>query len=158
MPDGPKDGHFIRNRTLVILVSAAVFVGAWFYAPCVDRGPVVCPLHGLVGIPCPGCGLTHAFCDLVNGRLSAAAAHNAMSFLLAALFAAALPVAAVELARRKPFAFYRFLYSTRMAWGLAGVVVVYYLGHFVVLIASGRLMTDYVMTSWTWPILHRIFS
>ena len=147
-----EDNRFVRNRALVILVTAGVFVAAWLYAPFVERGPVVCLSRALAGLPCPACGLTHAFCDLTRGRLSAAAAHNALAFPLAALFAVALPVAALELRRGKPFAFYGFLYSTRVAWGVAAVVLVYHLTRFAVLVQSGRLLTDYVMTSWPYHL------
>ena len=149
---------FVRNRTLVILASAAVLAAAWAYAPFVDRGPVVCLSHGLVGIPCPGCGLTHAFCDLAHGRLSAAAAHNAVAFPLALLMLAAIPVAALELWRGRAFGFYRFLYSSRIAWAFACVMLAYHLWRVGSLCLSGRLVSDYLATSWTWPLWQRIFG
>ncbi len=147
-----EDKRFARNRALVILVTAGVFIAAWFYAPFVERGPVVCPSRALVGLPCPACGLTHAFCDLAHGRVSAAAGHNALAFPLAALFAVALPVAALELRRGKPFAFYGFLYSMRLAWSVGAIVLVYHLTRVAFMVTSGRLMTDYVMTSWPYHL------
>lgn len=153
MSSASEDRRFVRHRALVILVTAGVFVAAWFYAPFVERGPVVCPSRALLGLPCPACGLTHAFCDLTHGRLSDAAADNALAFPLAALFAVALPVAALELRRGKPFAFYGFLYSMRVAWGFAAVVLVYHLTRVAFMVHSGRLMTDYVMASWPYHLL-----
>ena len=41
---------------------------------------VVCPFRLLTGYPCPGCGLTHAFCDISHGRLLAAWQSNSFGF------------------------------------------------------------------------------
>lgn len=153
-----SEDKFVRNRTLVILASATVLVGAWFYAPYVDRGPVVCPSHALVGLPCPACGLTHGFCELAHGRPASAAAHNALTFPLAALFIVALVVAPVELILKRRLTFYRFMYSTRVAFILGGAFALYHLARVTVYLCDGRLFTDYIATSWTYGLFHRFFG
>ena len=149
---------FVRHRVLVILGTAAVLLGAWFYAPYVEHGPVVCLSHGLVGLPCPACGLTHGFCELAHGRPASAAAHNALTFPLAALFVAALLVAPVELLLKRRLSFYRFLYSTPLALVVGGIVVVYHLSRVAVFAYDGRLFTDYLATSWTYTLFHHFFG
>ena len=81
-----------------------------------------------------------------------------MAFPLFALFLAALPTAGVELALGRRLAFYQFMYSTRLAWILGGALVVYHLARTTVWWLDGRLYTDYITTSWTWPLLRRFFE
>jgi hypothetical protein len=50
----------------------------------------LCPFQSLTGLPCPGCGLTHAFCDISHGHLGAAWQANPFGFLFYALALAAL--------------------------------------------------------------------
>jgi hypothetical protein len=152
------DQTFARNRILVIGVTAAVLCLSWAYAPYVDKGPVLCVSHGLMGLPCPACGLTHAFCELAHGRPASAAAHNAVAFPLAALFVVALPTAALELALGRRFAFYRFLYSTRLACVLGGALAVYHLARVGIWLLDGRLYANYIATSWTYTLVHRLFG
>jgi len=49
--------------------------------------PVVsfCPFRMLTGLPCPGCGLTHAFCDISHGDFRMAWESNPFGFLFFAL-------------------------------------------------------------------------
>ncbi len=50
----------------------------------------LCPFKLLTGLPCPGCGLTHAFCDISAGHLQAAWQANPFGFLFYALALACL--------------------------------------------------------------------
>ena len=149
---------FSRHRILVILVAAGVLVASWVYAPYVNRGPVICVLHGVAGLPCPACGLTHAFCELAHGRLASAAAHNAVAIPLFLLFLVALPTAIVELALRRRLNFYSFMYSTRVAYILGGTLTLYHVGRTVAWLCNGRLFTDYVATSWTYQLWRHFFG
>jgi hypothetical protein len=157
MDEAPNRNTFVRHRVLVIVVTAAVLAASWVYAPYAERGPVLCASHGLVGIPCPACGLTRAFCSLAHGRFGEAAARNAVSFPLAALMLAALPTATLELGRGRAFTFYRFVYSLKVAWVVAWVLTAYHLGRLAVWAVDGRLYSDYITTSWTWPLFRRLF-
>jgi len=44
-----------------------------------------CPFRMLTGLPCPGCGLTHAFCDISHGHFKMAWQANPFGFLFYAL-------------------------------------------------------------------------
>jgi Protein of unknown function (DUF2752) len=47
--------------------------------------PYVCPAKGLFHIPCPTCGMTHAFVALAHGDLAEALRSSPLGSLLAAL-------------------------------------------------------------------------
>ena len=46
---------------------------------------ILCPFQALTGLPCPGCGMTHAFLALGRLDLSGAYSYNPLVFPLAAL-------------------------------------------------------------------------
>jgi hypothetical protein len=144
----PGGDEFVRNRWLVLLLTSGILIASWGYAPHVDRGPVVCLMHGLVGLPCPACGLTHAFCDLMHGRLASAAAHNAVAFPLLLLFILAIPTAAAELLLGRRLTYYDFLYSSRLAYAAGAALIVYHVARSTIWFFDGRLYTDYFATSW----------
>ena len=148
------DARFARNRAAVISVCAATLVLSYVWAPHVHGGPVICPLHGLVGLPCPACGLTRAFCALATRNVAEALRQNALSLPLFLLFIAAPLVSAYELWRRKRCAFYSFLYSTRVAYVAGGVVIGYHLARCAWMLHTGSLVEDYLKTSWTYSLLH----
>jgi hypothetical protein len=54
---------------------------AWFYYPYCQTGPTLCIWKKLLGIPCPGCGLTRGVCFLVHGRWIEAVSFNPLSLL-----------------------------------------------------------------------------
>ena len=60
----------------VLILSAA-----WFYYPHCQTGPSLCIWKNLLGIPCPGCGLTRGVCFLVHGRWAEAVGFNPLSLL-----------------------------------------------------------------------------
>lgn len=154
----PGKDEFVRNRRLVLLLATGVLVVSWAYEPYVDRGPVVCVLHGVLGLPCPACGLTHAFCNLAHGRLAAAAAHNAFAFPLFILFLVAIPTAVIELVLERRLTFYNFLYSRRLAYTLGAVLALYHVTRSAVWLLNGRLYTDYFTTSWTYHLWSHVFG
>jgi hypothetical protein len=50
----------------------------------------LCPFKLLTGFPCPGCGLTHAFCSISHGHLKVAWQANPFGFLFYTLALACL--------------------------------------------------------------------
>jgi len=50
----------------------------------------LCPFKMLTGFPCPGCGLTHAFCNISHGQFQRAWQANPFGFLFYALALACL--------------------------------------------------------------------
>ncbi len=45
-----------------------------------------CPVRYILGVECPGCGITHALADCLRLDFAAAFRHNPMVFLLPPLF------------------------------------------------------------------------
>lgn len=73
------------------VVAIAALAGTAYIAthnPHVAGGTYVCPLYGLTGLYCPGCGGTRAVYDLAHGNLPGALAMNP-------LFTLAVPVLGV---------------------------------------------------------------
>lgn len=124
-----------RRRALALwaLAGAAGFGGlallsVWVPAPGPEN--TLCFSRRILGLPCPGCGLTRAFAHLAKGEWSAALAAHPFAPLLAAETAAAWIACGVLLARRRPL--------QAPAWFEPAV-----LGHVAVLFALwlGRLST-----------------
>ncbi|GEM_PF-817805 len=93
-------------RSLVGLGVAALLVGE-------VGGITTCPLAGLLGVPCPGCGLTRATWALLNGRFAEAIALH--PFVLLAV--PALGAALLSLAMRRAIPGSSWLTAPRLARG-----------------------------------------
>ena len=91
LPDIPL-ASLLRERgvTLALTAIAAVQIGS----VSAGIGGWPCPVRSLLGIPCPGCGLTHASVAFVRGEWGESLAAHAFApvlvFALAALAVAAL--------------------------------------------------------------------
>lgn len=137
-----------RERLLVALVAAGVWLGARLYAPWVEHGPPLCPLRLAVGLPCPGCGLTRAFCSLVQADWQAALSANLLCLPLALLLSVAPVVALWELARGRAGAWYRpLLFSPVFARGLGLAVAAFQVARCAAWLADGTLARDYFPAS-----------
>jgi hypothetical protein len=80
----------------------------------------LCPVAGMLGVPCPGCGLTRATLALLRGDMRAALRFHPLVWLLGPLFVGFVGVAVLELVRgplrtRRP---------PRISWSSRGVSVV----------------------------------
>ena len=98
-----------------------------------------CPMATVLGIPCPGCGLTRATLALLHGDVRGAFALHPLVFVLAPLFAAAIGSAAFSYVRgpsaeRKPNLWFASRSATWVATALLvvtlGVWGVRFLGYF----------------------------
>lgn len=79
------------RRTALYTALAAVAVLAVSASFVPDGLPRfdICPFHRQTGLPCPGCGLTRAFCAISHGRFAAAWHFNPFAFLFYAATLAA---------------------------------------------------------------------
>ena len=68
-----------RRDLLVLLGLTAVFVVSATWRPSELPSFVLCPFRALTGLPCPGCGMTRAFCALGHGEWRDALGFNALS-------------------------------------------------------------------------------
>lgn len=64
----------------------ALLVACFFYHPYALTGPVLCPMALMLGLPCPGCGLTRALCLLTRGDFSGALAFHPLVPAILAYF------------------------------------------------------------------------
>ena len=76
MPSGPN-----RTWRAILWASSlpALLAASFFYLPWAFTGPVLCPMALVLGLPCPGCGLTRAFCLMTHGRFSEALAFHPLA-------------------------------------------------------------------------------
>ena len=96
----------LRLVHVLALGASAVLAASALSWPAALEGVELCPFHAWSGLPCPGCGLTHAFRALAHGDLAAAWAANPFGlplFLLTLALASApfWPRAAERLARSR---------------------------------------------------------
>jgi hypothetical protein len=64
----------------------ALLAASFLYFPHALSGPVFCPLALMTGMPCPGCGITRAFCFATHGRFREAFEYHAIWPLILAYF------------------------------------------------------------------------
>ena len=145
--------YFVQNRIIVIICCVVAIAVPIIYTPFGPHKPPLCPIHGILGIPCPGCGMTRAFWMLLRLKIWDALTFNAFSLPIMLLFTIAPFVAIVELIRGHPCKFYGFLYSYRLARVVAIILICYHLGRTAYWTYDGTLMNDYVKTSWTYQLL-----
>ncbi len=68
--------------------------------PLVDQAfPGVCTFKRLVGIDCPGCGMTRSFVSLAHGQWAQAWRYNPVGFLFFPVVAFQIPYRIVQLTR-----------------------------------------------------------
>lgn len=75
-----------RSRRIVFWGSSlpALLAASYLYLPHAFTGPVFCPMALMLGLPCPGCGLTRAFGLATHGRFREAFQYHAIWPLLLA--------------------------------------------------------------------------
>ncbi len=79
-----------KHRAFFTLAGLSiVFITSAVWLPPDEPTFVLCPVRFLTGLPCPGCGMTRAFCHLAHGHFISALQFNPFSFFvfLAAIIA-----------------------------------------------------------------------
>jgi hypothetical protein len=151
--------NFAGPRWRIALGSVAVWAAVYLYSPHAWSGPVLCPLHGVVGLPCPSCGLTRALTALAHGDVVTALWWNALSLPVAALLLITPVVALYELATQRRLEFYkRWLFSQRVATVCAACVITYHLVRSAVWWQQGVIAEQFFRTSWSYRLFERFFS
>lgn len=99
-PVPPRDaGSVAFDAALCLLAGLAVGLSFCFSPETLPQLPL-CPFHAATGLPCPGCGLTRAFCAISHGEFVRAWEFNPFGFVFYA-GCLALPLWPV-LRRRRP--------------------------------------------------------
>jgi Protein of unknown function (DUF2752) len=75
----------LRSDKLISVVAGAVLLGSALVPSGGIPNLIPCPFKLLTGWPCPGCGLTHAFCDISHAQWMMAWSDNPFGFLFYAL-------------------------------------------------------------------------
>lgn len=113
----------VIQRSLIV----ATFAGA--FAVIVALRLPFCPLASVLGIPCPGCGLTRATLALAHGDLKHALELHPLVFVLAPLFIWAMSSAAISYVRGPSAARpARHWLATRTVTALASLLLLATLG------------------------------
>lgn len=112
----------LRGDRAISFLAGAVLVASALVRAGNFPDLIPCPFKLLTGLPCPGCGLTHAFCDISHGNLAQALMDNPFGFLFYALALACLvwPL----LVARIPSASAVLARSRVAYWAPAGLVVI----------------------------------
>ncbi len=133
------DGQ-VRRALLIACIGLATLIASVLYAPWSNSGPVMCPLRLLVGLPCPGCGLTRSFCALSHGHVHDAIGHHLLG---PALFLAVLvgsPILLYQVWRRRRVRWWdRLLYSRSAGYAMAAALMLYHAARLMIEAYRGEL-------------------
>src|SRR6266850_1900903 len=129
----------VRLSGLVLLWPVA-FAALYAYRPVVLDGPIFCPVRLGTGVPCPGCGLTRAFCFMTHGEFEPALRFNALAPLVIAYLAALWIYYAVDAWRGSPPAW--------PTWRIAGVMLVVTAAFWAGRLVEFFLSPDALSTIW----------
>jgi hypothetical protein len=98
--------HSGQNRTLRIILWGsslpALLAASFLYFPYCRTGPVLCPVALVLGLPCPGCGITRALGHATHGHFREAFQFHALWPFFLAYLAFLWVYKMVETARGEP--------------------------------------------------------
>jgi hypothetical protein len=130
-----------RGELVALGLLTGIFVVSIVWHPSDDGGIVLCPFRSTTGLPCPGCGLTHAFCAIAKGHVERGFEYHALgpAVFLVACFYWVRGVAAVIGYRDSVARFDETIRRWRLlSVGLA-VLLIAWVVHLVELGSSGQL-------------------
>ena len=80
MRSGPRPDCPNRTWRIILWGSSlpALLAASFLYFPYSTTGPVLCPSALMLGLPCPGCGMTRALGCATHGQLREAFGFNAI--------------------------------------------------------------------------------
>ena len=102
----------------------AVALGSPLVFAVLNEFPI-CPTAGLLGLPCPGCGLTRATLLLLQGEFAAALSFHPLVIPLAPMYFGALGWFALELVRGPERPTWSPRWITQRWFSMFGVVVLF---------------------------------
>lgn len=73
-------GPSLFNRYFPQIAVACVLLISFVWTPSSLPHVDICAMRNLTGLPCPGCGLTRAFCAISHGQFGAAFGLNPFAF------------------------------------------------------------------------------
>ncbi len=77
--DGARASDALRRALVVLPLTSAVFAVSVTWRVSDLPGVALCPFRAVTGLPCPGCGMTRAFCSIGHGDLARAFGYNALA-------------------------------------------------------------------------------
>ena len=103
MSSGPRPAS-PKSRRIILWGSSlpALLAASFLYFPYSTTGPVLCPVALILGLPCPGCGITRAFGHATHGLFRDAFEFHALWPLLLAYFVFLWIYKIVEAVRGEP--------------------------------------------------------
>lgn len=84
-PPPPGGAGLLRSWGVLVALSA-VFVTSALWRPSDQPTFILCVFRAATGYPCPGCGMTHAFCAIGHGEWQRAISYNPFSPLVFVAF------------------------------------------------------------------------
>lgn len=86
----------------------------------------LCPLKALTGMPCPSCGITKSMVYFYEGNLLKSIEYHILGPFVIAFCFFVIVLFAVELKTKKDY-FQKYLYSRKLAYGLALFLIIYHI-------------------------------
>jgi hypothetical protein len=77
--DGARASAASRRALVLLPLTSAAFAVSVTWRVSDLPGVVLCPFRAVTGLPCPGCGMTRAFCSIGHGELARAFGYNALA-------------------------------------------------------------------------------
>jgi len=71
-----------RGRAVCVMGILVAVLGLSVILPSAPHGPFFCLFRTITGLPCPSCGMTHAFIALGHGDVKGAFFHNPASLII----------------------------------------------------------------------------